>query len=87
MLVKFKNDTEEFENKVEHLKRVLGVGSASKVADFAVSNYADLDERYHDALDKIEMLMNHIDDFRAAAAAKDDAEANISRLLNLNLRG
>lgn len=86
MLVKFKNDTQDFEDKVEHLKGVLGVGSASKVADFAVSNYADLDKRYHAALDKIDRLMNHIDSFRSAAAAKQQAEQDIQDLLNTRVR-
>lgn len=85
MLVKFKNDSKDFEKKVEHLKGVLGVGSASKVADYCVDNYAQLDKQYHKALDRIENLLNHIDEFRAAAAAKDDAQVIMNKLLKAKL--
>ena len=85
MLVKFKNDSKEFEDKVEHLKRVLNVGAASKVAEFAVDNYAQLDKQYHKALDRIEILLSHIDDIRSAAAAKDTAETKINKLLKVKL--
>lgn len=82
MLVKFRNDSQEFEDKVNKLKSVLGVGAASKVAEYAVSNFSDLDARYHKALDRIEKLLDEADELRSLVLLRDETEIKINKLLN-----
>ncbi len=85
MLVKFKNDSKEFEQKVEVLKSTLGVGAASKVAEYCVDNYMDLDVRFHKAEKKIERLLDVIDGLRDAVQKKESAEHEIQILLGEKL--
>lgn len=85
MLVKFKNDSEEFESKVDVLKSVLNVGAASKVAEYCVDNYSDLDVRYQKALKENERLLDVINQIRDQVRAKQSAEETLHILLGKSI--
>jgi len=84
MLVKFKNDTEEFQNKVDYLKGSLSLGAASKVAEHCVSNYASMEVRNHKLQRKVEKLTVILDSLKEAVQDKRAAEQEINILLGSN---
>lgn len=81
MLVKIMNGTKEFKEKMEVLKRKLGLKVTSKVAEYCVENYNDLDVRNTKANAEIERLNNIIDGIKDNLCAKEDAENCINYLL------
>ena len=85
MLVKIKNDSKEFESKVTHLKSVLNVVAASKVAEYCVENYAELDARYHKSQKQVERLMDLFEELKNHVRQKESAEQSIKILLGENL--
>jgi hypothetical protein len=85
MLVKFTNNSPEFEAKVEKLKTILSVGAASKVAEFCVNNYTDLDVRHQKALKENERLRDIINSLGDAVRAKKAADEEIQILLGEKL--
>ncbi len=85
MLVKFKNDSLEFEEKVEHLKGILSVGAASKVAEYCVDNYSSLDARACKLEKKYLRVLEVLEELRRAVRAKESADEQIQILLGEKL--
>ncbi len=85
MLVKFQNNSEEFEKKVAVLKKDLSVGAASKVAEYCVDNYTDLDVRYQKSLKENQRLKEIINGLGDAVRAKRAADEEINILLGERL--
>ena len=85
MLVKFKVDTPELEGKIEFLKGKLDFVVSSKVAEYCVENYTDLDVRYQKVLKENERLKEIISGLGDAVRAKRIADEEIQILLGERL--
>ncbi len=85
MLVKFKINTPELEQKVEFLKKELGFIVSSKVAEYCVNNYTDLDVRLQKANRENERLKEIINALGDAVRAKRAADEEIQILLGEKL--
>jgi len=82
MLVKFTNNSEEFESKVEALKDRFSVGAASKVAEKCVNEYSVIDDRLQKSLKENERLRGILSGLEKAARAKRMADEEIRILLS-----
>lgn len=85
MLVKFKNDTEEFEQKIDDLKEHFDVVVASKAAEKCLDNYLDLYDRFHNSEKKVKRLLDVIDGLRDAVHQRQAADEQIQILLGEKL--
>lgn len=85
MLVKFKNDSQEFESKIEVLKERFSVGAASKVAEKCVNEYSFIDDRLQKSLKENERLKDVINGLVDAVRAKRAADEQIQILLGERL--
>ena len=81
MLVKFKNDSAEFESKVDVLKHFVDVGVASKVAEYCVENYMDLYTDHQNLKQEKEDLLLVISDLKQAFLDKESAKERIVNML------
>lgn len=82
MLVKFKNDSPEFEKKVEKLKEILSVGAASKVAEHCVNNYLNLDDRNRKLSNEIHKLKGELNGIVSLLADKRGIQEHIDTFLD-----
>lgn len=85
MFIKFEVTTPELEQKVEVLKSKLGFVVSSKVAEYCVDNYTDLDVRYQKSLEENERLKDIISGLGDAVRAKRMADEEIQILLGERL--
>ena len=81
MFIKFEVITPELEQKVEVLKSKLGFVVSSKVAEYCVDNYTDLDVRYQKSLEENKRLSDFIDSLIEALKTKNTAERELQILL------
>jgi hypothetical protein len=81
MLVKFKNDSVEFENKVDALKQLFNVGAASKVAEACVTDYMALKLRFEALLDENNTLSDCLLGVQESIYQQKVADTTIKNLL------
>lgn len=81
MLVKINNDTKEFKSKMDKLKIRLDLKVTSKVAEFCVENYADLDDRNNKNMKEIEKLLQRLQIIAESIEAKEVADFEIKEAL------
>ena len=81
MLVKFKNDSKEFEAKVDVLKHFIDVGVASKVAAYCVDNYMDLYTDHQNLKQEKEDLLLVISDLKQVFLDEESVKQRITNIL------
>jgi hypothetical protein len=83
MLVKISNDTKEFESKMNHLKVRLGLKVTSKVAEYCVENYANLDDQNKELMKQADRLENELVRVLDAVHKKVDADKELIDILKI----
>lgn len=82
MLVKFKNDTEDFDTQFNALKTQLGMVTASKVAEHCFLNYMSLNDSLDASYTFITELQEKLQLVETAYKKRSDSDAILSSVFN-----